>query len=176
MIDTLVKITKDMLKQYNKFVENSRTLIQKVIYFSLNKEERDIYYIPYLYGPYSEDVQIILLNPEYKYKNNEIESEIAIKSKKGNIKKTLEFLDRENFTSIKDIAKLSKVHYILIQKNIREEKEIKKWGKLLGWSEIHNIDSNELKLLIEKSRGIEEYVHNQRGYPGGNFTYKRSYL
>ena len=174
MIDTLVKITKDMLKQYNKFPENSRTLIQKVIYFSLNKEERDVYYIPYLYGPYSEDVQIILLNPEYT--NSGVEDESIIKYKKENIKKTLEFLDKKNITSIKDIAKLSKVHYILIQKNITGENEIKKWGKLLGWYEIHNTDPEELKLLMEESRGIEEYVHNQRGYPGGNASYKRPHI
>lgn len=146
------------------FYHRSRTTIQKVIYFSLNTNERKNYYIPYLYGPYSEDVQIAILNYETFHSfHYDVSDTLNDEEEKiyHRIKKTIEFLKKKEITQIQNLALLSKVHFITIQKGIEDNSLIRKYGLLLGWKKVSEISLEELNRLKEISRELEDHVHNQ---------------
>ena len=160
IFDRLVPLVVKKLEDHG-FYHKSRTNIQKIIYFSLEQGERNNYYIPYLYGPYSEDVQIAILDYEIFQHNipdklNDEEKEIY-----RCIEKTIEFLKKKGITKIKDLALLSKIHFLTIQKGIDNNSLLRKVGLLLGWEELAKIPLKKLDRLKEISRELEEYVHHK---------------
>ncbi len=77
------------------------------------------------------------------------------------LKKTIEFLEKKRITKIQDLALLSKIHFLTIQKGVVDNSLIRKIGLLLGWEEIAKIPLKKLNRLKETSRELEEYVHHK---------------
>ncbi len=163
IFDRLVPLVIRQLKD-NGFYYKSRTNIQKIIYFSLNVNERGNYYVPYLYGPYSEDVQIAIL--DYEIFQHDVPDILNDKEKEisHRIEKTIEFLKKEGITQIQDLALLSKIHFLTIQKRIEDNSSIKKFGLLLGWEEVAKISEGKLNHLKNISRELEDYVHHKTSF------------
>lgn len=59
-LGTYVYVAVNELRRHQLFV--GKTNIQKIIYFAMPAEHRKQYYHPYYYGPYSEDIQKIVVS------------------------------------------------------------------------------------------------------------------
>ncbi|XRO75235.1 hypothetical protein ACO3TA_07635 [Methanocaldococcus sp. 28A] len=156
----------------NKLKENGmygRTYVQKITYFIFPELRKELY-IPYLYGPYSPNIQRVIQYLEVNPKlvsiwEKEIESSNEYKSK---IDKLIEFIKNENI-SVKEISLLAKINYILytIKKDkgdealSKEDIELMKLkSKILGWTELSSLNDNKIQSLIEKMKKIEEIIKN----------------
>ncbi len=112
-----------------KKIRFGKTFIQKVLYLALPKVERDLYYIPYYYGPYSENIQLLLRSLEfsnyitynYKSQNYSLQRDIDVKQEdttKQRIKGVIDFLVNNHIKSTNKISNLAKVFMILDDKLI----------------------------------------------------------
>jgi len=154
----LVNEVKRILEEFN-YPKDKRTLIQKVLYFSFDKENRERLFIPYLYGPYSRDIQLAIFAAEK-------EEGFRLDSKKtswqgevlSNVRKVLEFFTENEIKNLKDIANISKIHYLYIQKEIEDINRIKNIARFLSWLEIYKMNNADIKNLKKMAERIEQNV------------------
>jgi uncharacterized protein YwgA len=150
-----------------------KTFIQKVLYLSLPKESRDSYYIPYFYGPYSENVQMLLKSLEFsryiEYDNNNHRYKL-IKDIEGlkedetdkRIITVLEFLSKNYITNTKSISNLAKTFMILDANNSLNNghktdnlvRLIKENADFVGWKELSTSDNDTLRKYLKQSKKL----------------------
>ncbi|MCB9211506.1 MAG: hypothetical protein H6609_19245 [Ignavibacteriales bacterium] len=175
-------LSKYILYAINQLNSNSiktgKTFIQKLIYFSLPPDQRHKYYIPYFYGPYSENVQQLLnslIDGNYlTYENKVLNSKYDIKLDKPNVlssrfDKTITFLLSKNINSTKDISLLAKTFMILDDNNLIDKKAkanqsqlniLRNSASLIGWMELINLEDSELRKYITLSKELESNILN----------------
>jgi len=153
----LVNIVLSAIEELSeKNLPKGKTAIQKIVYLSLPKEEQRKLYKPYHYGPYSEMVQNIirsLLSLEIlDYKDNELKinnKDNKFSGRKSReILKTINFLKKNNLTSLKKIANFSKVHYLYFHGKKKTLAEIKNFSKFIGWKNISLLSNDSIKNYI----------------------------
>lgn len=148
------------LREKNIYV--GKTVIQKVLFFA--SQERDLIYTPYLYGPYSEEVQLTLQSMikkgiiSYDFDkgfNIELSTDLPESQR---IKKVVDFLANNQYQERNKIALLSKVFYFYSKNSDKSENEIKNIIKNKGifiWGELGELDDDNLEKLLKDS--IELY-------------------
>jgi uncharacterized protein YwgA len=162
------------INQLNELeIPAGKTFIQKLLYLSFDKVQRETFYIPYHYGPYSEDVQYVLnslLSFDYiKYYNSnkslisfvEIpkfeQNELSFKDRINSI---INFLRSNSLATTKEISFFSKVQMIL-ENNIDfkgdKVKLVKNRSELLGWEELSLLDAKRIKNYIELSKEFNNF-------------------
>jgi len=156
----LVNEVKKILEEFG-YPKDKRTLIQKVFYFSFDKERREKLFIPYLYGPYSRDIQLAIIALEKK-KEPQLDSKRNFEQEKllNNVKNILGFFTKNEIKNLKDIANISKVHYLYIQKGIENVDKIKNISRFLSWLEIYKMNNEHIEKLKKVAKEIEQNVYS----------------
>jgi len=144
MIGKLVAYTFNRLKKEDTYY---RTFVQKIVYFALGSEERKVFYFPYKYGPYSDDVQALLSFLEERPEIAEVWAKGIPKEYKERIDKILEFIKSKNLSPSK-IALLSKIFFLKEEKGIIDINSLKEKSLSLGWKELEEENSNGIKKLF----------------------------
>lgn len=163
-----IKKAEDIFK--DKSICFGKTLLQKIIYFSLLDEQQNGFYVPYHYGPYSEQVQRTIgdlyfhdfienseNNPVFiqfrQSKKEKIDNYLKQHEKsidnqiKENIEKVMRFI-LNNKLSVKDISLLGKIDIIKKRmfkgKNEKNRQSIADKSVFLGWQdEINSISETD---------------------------------
>lgn len=170
-------LTKNILYAIKLLTEKKmllgKTFIQKVLYLSLPKESRESYYVPYFFGPYSENVQLLLKSLEFsgyinydpslhryellksydRFEEDDITQRINI---------ALDFLIQHNITSTQKISKLAKTFMILDANNMLNNghktddavKLIKERADSVGWNELSKERNDIIKEYFQKSKKL----------------------
>ncbi len=170
-LGTYVCVAINELRRRN--ISIGKTNIQKMIYFALPEENRDQYYLPYYYGPYSTDVQQTVASllrkegvenlgqlPDVK-KDFCYPEEDEIVRRLGT---TAVFLREKKITSAGAISFLAKVH--LLRNSKREEAStnpvqyIKNQARFLGWKEPAQASQEKIQEHIFLAGELEEALSN----------------
>lgn len=116
-------------------------------------------YTPYLYGPYSEEVQLTIQSMIKKGiifydldKGFNIKSSSQIENQQ--IKRVVDFLGEEQYCERNEIALLSKVFYFYSKNRGKSEDEIKNIIKNKGifiWGELGELEDSKLEKLLKDS-------------------------
>lgn len=167
-LGTYVCVAIDELRKHD--ILDGKTNIQKIIYFALPEENRDQFYQPYYYGPYSADVQQTIFSllrkegvKDIKQLQTDIESSLC-RPEEDNIMKrlrlTADFFTQNEITTTGDISFLAKVH--LLNNSKREEARknmaeyIQNQAKFLGWKELANATLEKIQTNISLAKSLEE--------------------
>ncbi|NPB03613.1 MAG: hypothetical protein GXO39_04275 [Thermotogae bacterium] len=150
----LVSFTLHRLKEAG-FNSRSKTTVQKVIYFSLSEEERKKYYVPFLCGPYSEDVQLALLECTSSLLDVQTDLKEEERHVVSRIEKNVKLLKQRNVIRPCDLALLSQVHFLLVQKGFSDDASLKKAGRLFGWHRLAELPASRLNYLKEVSEELQ---------------------
>jgi uncharacterized protein YwgA len=171
-----------ILKLNETSLDFGKTMVHKIIYFSSSKDGRDKYYIPYYYGPYSEEVQNNL--NELKYNSIiDITSTPKIKFSENYKNKIPSYLDRQTkkypeyqktFHNIEKIVKsiskkslntnefsiLAKIHLINERQlgnngldNI-SAKDIKYYSGYYNWGDFKNLSHEKIDNYIIELKNL----------------------
>lgn len=157
-----------------------RTSLQKLIYFVL-PENRDDYYRPYYYGPFSDQVQqtvhalvqsrffaevagrgYTLGTAQFATQGLNLATMLSGQPVERRIQGVADFLKQNQITAANDISDLAKVHYL----SVRIQKQagadlvpfIKNTAKYLGWSSVANMQDSKVDDLYTMARQIENIV------------------
>ncbi|MDQ7832309.1 MAG: hypothetical protein RDU30_11275 [Desulfovibrionaceae bacterium] len=142
-----------ILKAAEKNFPIGKTMLQKIIFFSLTGTHREMLYVPFHYGPFCFSVQSVCESMvtnkylEYHASNSVFCIKKIIKEDDINIDreiatrctKTLQFLDKNEIVNTKDIAFLSKIYYFLINNpgNVDDfNKFAREKSTIYGWFEV----------------------------------------
>lgn len=170
-------LTKNILYAIKLLTEKQlplgKTFIQKVLYLSLPKGSRDLYYIPYYYGPYSENIQMLLKSLEfsgYIQYDYHLHRYIFLKSfvrfEKDDIANriniTLDFLVENNINNIRKISNLAKTFMILDANNSLKNGHkvddmvnlIKERADFVGWNELSIEENDTIKEYLQKCKKL----------------------
>lgn len=155
----------------------NRSIIHKIMYLTFYCSEHLILFTPYLYGPYCDDIQLMIqhlidrdivqhdklfniyVNPDYKYSTDEYTNTIDI---------IIDFLIKEKLNTIKDVSDFAKVFMIkeyMKDKNCKDIAVIKiikdnagfvRWNELAEEKDIYLLEkvkqANKLLLLLEGAK------------------------
>lgn len=165
----------NIVKVFNsKNIPIGKTIIQKVIYLTFSEDHRKKFYIPYLYGPYSETVQLmvdslissnyIIYSPEKK--GLSLSDSIVDKPTKFSepyekrFQTVIEFLFNNNFNSTKDVSNLSKINMLVNNNNghSHDPTFLKDRASLLGWHELANLSPEEINSIVIKSDELDHLL------------------
>lgn len=151
----------------------NKTILQKLVYFSLPSVERSSYYKPYYYGPYSKTVQMIhnrLLEKNYvsyddvsysfslhkDVSRDDIIVEVNLLTR---LEESLRFLVGNGLKDTQSIAKLSKIHilgtYFSAEEHSAFAEFIHEKATLMGWNELLAMDSAEIARFRELAEQLE---------------------
>lgn len=163
----------NIVREFNeKNIPIGKTIIQKVIYLTFSEEHRKKFFIPYLYGPYSETIQLMvdsLMSSNYII--NSLSSRgLALSDELSNVpssfsepyqkkfKDVLKFLFKNNITSTKDISNLSKINMLVHNNNGNSHDPVflKSRAALLGWQELANLNKENIKSLLKLSDNFDK--------------------
>lgn len=157
-------------------IDIGKTYIQKLLYLLYDNEQRNLLYVPYFYGPYSEMTQLLLnsmintkyLNYDKKFTvsndlkiNNTLFHNKDEKKLKERTDKIISFLDKNKLNNTKEISNFSKTFMILSNNdNYEGDKSelVKKRSLLLGWSELSKLSSIRIKSYIEKCEEFSKTI------------------
>ena len=151
MLKEIVAYTFKRLREENLY---ARTFIQKIVYFTLDSEERKQLYIPYRYGPYSESVQRLVqfLEANPTVVNKWIfGKELDIQQK---VDRIIELIKTRKMRTT-DIALLSKVYFLKNDEGISDIPSIKETSYALGWREVFEKEDKEIKKILN---GAEKLI------------------
>jgi len=161
-----------------KNIKFGKTFIQKVLYLSLPEDERDLYYIPYYYGPYSENVQMLLKSLVFidYIDYNEIDhsfqlkktDDSLIKYENERIKFLIDFLIKNDIKNTSKISNLAKTFMILDANNSLKNghrideliKLIKERADFVGWKELSKYDNDLISGYIKLSKKLAKNLPN----------------
>ncbi|MHB1645893.1 MAG: hypothetical protein ACYCSW_05215 [bacterium] len=155
------------IKELNtKDIFVGKTVIQKIVFFSL-PEEQDIFK-PYLYGPYSEDVQVTFRGLQFcnKIKYDEHKGYTIADSEQieilPSVKKVVNFLYNKEIKERDDIANFSKIYYFY-KKNIAKtgdkiEKIIKNNGPFI-WHSLSKLTEAEISKFLQYSKELYKILN-----------------
>lgn len=154
-------------------IDHGKTALQKIIYFILLDEQKSELYIPFHYGPYSKQVQIVCENLiinkyiDYDEKQKNFLLKKKIEEKKLLIEEHLlirldtviTFLSQNGITSTPKLAMLSKVLFFLKnrpnqQTNIHNF--IRDKSKLYGWFELAKSPEATLDSFIRLANSLSD--------------------
>lgn len=156
-----------IVKFFNeKKTEIGKTILQKVVYFSFDEENRGKFYIPYVYGPYSEAIQLMvdsLISENYLSYNNKklLTTKHSIDSFQDPFPKrfstTVTFLFKNKIKTAGEISNLAKLNIIVSNNNgdSHNPSFIKERAKMLGWSELSSLSTKEISTLLEINDRLE---------------------
>ncbi|QAR32151.1 hypothetical protein EP073_01675 [Geovibrio thiophilus] len=146
-----------------KGFNTGRTNIQKIAFFSFTKT-RDEYFVPYHYGPYSEDIQTTIHSLQYKeiidygdkgYQTNQHKESTY----NTNIKATISFLESKGLKdSVNKIALLAKVFFFYKKNSAKNDTELVAMIKTLSkfmWPEVSQKTESELKRYITMAKELD---------------------
>ncbi|MGK9369942.1 hypothetical protein ACSSWA_13680 [Melioribacter sp. Ez-97] len=169
-------LTNNILNIVNEFNQKKtyigKTIIQKVIYLTFSEEHRRKFYIPYLYGPYSEMVQLMvdsLIYSNYIIYSSDKKSLTLSKSLenknfsfsepyKKRFEYVLNFLFTNNVTSTEKISYLAKINMLVHNNNgtSRDPTFLKERASLLGWKDLASLKENDIKNLLDLSDSFDK--------------------
>lgn len=155
----------------------NKTIVQKLVYFSLPREERPDYYEAYFYGPFSKTVQAIyntLVNKDFlsydcdqnffsikqdtSIENVDMENRLRLR-----LDAVIKFLKDEQLNDTKKIANLSKIH--ILGSNTEENNDfteiIREKAAVFGWREVMEMNDQSILAtyrLAQKLDGILDGV------------------
>lgn len=174
-----MKLAYSILYTINQFndakLKIGKTILQKIIYFAAG-EESNLRYVPYLYGPYSSDVQLSIqdlvennyitvksvgdyeVTEKYKSKLQNTNSRESILVK---INKVISFLKKHELTFQKEMAYLAKIY--MFMKAFQDKKEedelvaiIHSQAKFNGWNELCKLENDKLRHYIDLSENLSK--------------------
>lgn len=170
---TYVYVAVKELREKN--ISVGKTIVQKTIYFALPEGKRNLYYYPYYYGPYSDQVQQAIASTLKNENNSNDIKFLKVKDFKSGkesqfddvecrIKVTAKFFAENRISQTSDISFLAKVH-LLSRSERTEAKEnlpeyIKKQAKFLGWKELAIASIEKIKTNIGLANNLEEALKN----------------
>jgi hypothetical protein len=147
-----------------------KTNIQKLIYFAMRETERNRFYHPYYYGPYSEDVQLTLSSLLKKEGASDLPGlwkavqkgmrRVADDDIVNRLRLAAAFLQQNNITQTGPVSFLAKVH--LLSRTKREDARqhpaeyIKKQARFLGWKELAKAPLEKIQRNIVLANRLEE--------------------
>lgn len=148
-----------------------RTIIHKICFLIFDNNERDFYFEPYYYGPYSKTIQATIQSLYYKNFLVFEENKAGYKLKKKNlsnheykekIKKTVNFLKNKNLTTTKLIAEFVKIFYFYNKNSNKNNEEIIKIIKNVSkfiWPEIYRKKNEEILKYITLSKEFQDSLN-----------------
>jgi uncharacterized protein YwgA len=167
-LGTYVCVAIDELRKHD--ILDGKTNIQKIIYFALPEENRDQFYQPYYYGPYSADVQQTIFSllrkedaKDIKQLRIDTESSLCRPEDDSIVKRlrlTADFFTKNKITTTGDISFLAKVH--LLNNTKREEAKnnlaeyIQNQARFLGWKELATATLEKIQSNISLAKSLEE--------------------
>ena len=164
-----VIITIKILQQNNLLTQVAN--IQKVVYFSLPKEQRNQLFHRSSYGLYSESIQTIIggltknkkidcKDTEYKLTKEPPKNGLT-QSAVSRIELTVNFLKEKNIKEVEEISNLAKVH-LFCYSNEDEcasspdfAEFIQERSEFLGWQELANQKIDKIIEYLDYSKEIE---------------------
>ena len=152
MLSAAVYYTINRLKKLN-YPYKSRALVQKIIYLSLPSQQRIKHYRPYMWGPYSDGVQIYIID---YHTHRAYESKSPDPVIRDRINTVISLLKKRKSKAAPYSILLSMIHYISVVKNISEVREIKKFARVMGWTCLSRLPSRKILMLREKALEIEK--------------------
>ena len=151
-----------------KEMPTGKTAIQKIVYLTLREEQRNEWYKPYFYGPYSEIVQRNINSLEYKkeisYSGEGYSVDLSEESEKSEVtdrfKKIEEFLITNDIKDLKSISNLTKIHILKHQNNVNEIEDIKLRSTILNWDTIFSLSDSDIKGIQDKVEAFDKLEFN----------------
>lgn len=148
-----------------------KTNIQKIIYFALPTEQRKMFYHPYYYGPYCEEVQqatsALLKNKILKRDGKGF----SVSKKWGDVaadndqvmeqmRIDAQFLAKHGLFTTDNIAQLAKVHLLSHTKREDAKRDlpayIQSQARFLGWKELARTNTQDIKEYLDFAKKLEE--------------------
>lgn len=166
-------------KKFNKDkLTIGKTILQKIIYFAAG-EESNLRYVPYLYGPYSSDVQLSIQDlvenkyitvksvGDYEVPGKYIKSELQNPIRDSilvKIDKVISFLKKHNLTHQKEMAYLAKIYMFMRAFQDKKEDElvdiINSRAKFNGWNELSKLENDRLnRYYIDLSKKLYKILY-----------------
>jgi hypothetical protein len=151
-----------------------KTKLQKIFFLSFPKEIRRLYFRPYYYGPYSDEVQSVLgsllLADFLKYDSdtyninikNRIEITLNEEEKNifDNLEKIFHILNTKNaLKNVKDISNISKITYLKEEKALENNLNlgaVKSRAKDYGWNDFKSVEKKEFNKYLQIVEEIGE--------------------
>lgn len=142
-------------------------MIQKMLYFSL-QDQREQYFKPYLYGPYSEFVgwaiQSLLTNDYLTLADNTIAVKPGLhytidEPYKQTIDSIVALLTKYNLKTAAAMAMFAKIHMFTVDNPTMQPHDlkilIKEQSPYLGWKQLQSLSDTELDTYIAYAKEME---------------------